>query len=1091
MKLTTFLMIIGCIHVSAAVYSQNINLSERNVSLESVLHKMEKQSGYTFFSNSEFIGALPNVSLYVKNATLSEALDALLSRVSLSYSIVGKTVVITPVSESVNGIKKMDALLIIGAVLDEQGKPIPGANVKVKGTIQRTVTDQDGKFRILVLSTDVILQISYVGFQPREIPVKGLKNPFVIELKAVTSDLDQIQVMAYTTTTKRLNTSNSVTITAEEIAKHPVNNILDAIKDRVPGLFVEQRTGNPGGSYNVTIRGTSSFGANSPLYIIDGVSFPANGTLPFAPRNSGGTSTANQFLGGNALNYLNPADVESIDILKDADATAIYGSRGAFGVILITTKKGKQGKPRLNVNSYTGFVVRGSFPKLLNTDQYLMLRREALKNDGLTPSATDLDLNGTWPQDRYTNWQKELMGGDGLTNTVNATYSGGSGNTNFLIGTNYNKQGSIQLGKGSNRGGGARFDINNTSPDNKFYIDFSGSYSSTVNDAIPIDFSGSTTTLSAPNAPPLYLPNGQLNWETGSNPLSALNLTYRAVTNNLTANTEFRYKPVKGLTLTTRLGYNVLTTNEFSATPTTYFNPAVNSVANTTSYVNNFNIRTINIDPNARYQITLGKKSTLSAIVGATLQDQSNMLNTIRGTNFTTDALLVNPATAVSVVPTYNKTVSRYIGFFGVLNYNWDNKYILDINARTDGSTKFAPGHRFGTFGSIGGAWLISEEKWFKDNIPFISFAKLNGSIGTLGGDGISNYQYLDRYQALTTTYQQKPVLIPQGPSNPDLHWEKKTSRDIALNLEFFKGKISILANYFRNVSSDLLTAQQLADVAGFQIFTQNTPGEIENKGYEFSLRTRNVEAKNFSWSTYFQISVYRNKLLSYDNLGKVGANFNYIIGQTVNGIKLFKYAGVDPETGNYFFVSPKNGTGQNLFGINLNTVSDRTEFADLQPRFFGSISNTFTYKAFTVDFTFTGRKRMGLNFQGQQPNSPGFFNVNSSINALDRWQKPGDITDVPKATTNFLDNQVGQANFKTSTGAYEMITYAKLQNLSINYNFKAEFLKKAHISVLSVFLRGENLLTISKYGDMDPENLSVSATPPLRVFTAGFNITL
>jgi len=538
------------------------------------------------------------------------------------------------------------------------------------------------------------------------------------------------------------------------------------------------------------------------------------------------------------------------------------------------------------------------------------------------------------------------------------------------------------------------------------------------------------------------------------------------------------------------LGYNTLSTNEFSATPSTYFNPNINSAASTTSYVNNFSIRTINADQNARYEAKLGKKGSLIATTGITLQDQVTLSNSVRGTNFTNDALLLDPTTAVTVVSGYNRVVTRYIGFFGVLNYNWDNKYILNLNGRIDGSTKFSERYHDGTFGSIGAAWLVSEEPWFKDNLPFISFAKLNSGYGISGTDGIANYLFLDRYTAQSNTYQGKPVLITSGPSNPDLRWEQKTSFDLGLNLEFFKGRIGLLTSYFRNVSSDLLTLQPLASTTGNQNYLENTSGKIENKGYEFTLNTRNVQTKNFTWSTSFQISLYRNKLLAYPNADRIAANFSAVEGKSVNGIKLLNYVGVDPTAGYYFYKTPAGVVGQNTFALNPNNIADRTEFVDLQPRYFGSISNSFSFKSFSLDFTFTGRKRMGLNFMGQQSFTPGFFNMNSGISALVRWQKEGDITNVPRATTNVLNNLFGQALFKQSTGAYEMITYARLQNLNLNYSMNPDKLKKAGISVLSVFLRGENLLTISKYGDMDPENLNVGATPQMRTFTAGFNVT-
>lgn len=1089
MKLTTLLIILGCLQLNAAVFSQTINLTEKNVSLETVFSKIEKQSGYTFFYRMELIRMMPNVDVNIRNVSVNEALDQFLHKFSLSYSIVDKTIVIKPITRLSVDVRAAPPVIYIGKVLDEHDQPLAGVGVKIKGTNIGTVSNQSGQFTSpVIIDQNTILQFSYIGYVTYEVKVSELKPPIIIKLKLANSDLDQVQVVAYGTTTKRLNTGNSITIGASEIAKHPVPNILQILKDRVPGMFVEQNTGLPGGSFKVQIRGNSSLSNNAPLYVVDGVAYPAGEELPLV--KPGGNR--NQFLGGNALNYLNPADIESINVLKDADATAIYGSRGAFGVILITTKKAKAGIPRLSLSASSGLTMRNKLPEMLDTEDYLMLRREAFKNDNKTPAATDLDVNGAWPEDRYTNWQKELLGRSALVNDVNMSYSGGTGNTNFLIAGSYNQQGSVDKGKGSNRGGTVRFNINNTTPDQKFSIDFSGSYSSTVNDAVPIDFSGDVSTTSAPNAPALFLPDGSLNWERGSNPFAALNLKYKFLVNNMLSNTTFKYKPVKGLTLIATVGFNQLVGREFRSTPSTYFNPAniANLIRQTTSYVNNFTKRAWTLDPHATYETKIGK-GTLTITGGATIQDQISNTSVITGTNFISDALLINPSLGSVVASTYDVATTRYLGAFGQVTYNWDGKYILHLTGRRDGSTKFGPGHRFGNFGSVGAAWIFSEEKWIKETLPFLSFGKIRGSYGLTGGDGIGDYKFIPRYNVVsgTNTYQGNASFTPGTPENRNLHWETNKKADIQLLLEFFKGRIAVDGSYYKNHSSDLLVQYPLASVTGATQYPSNSPILIENTGYEFNLNTKNIDAKNFSWSTNFGLTLMKNVLVSFPTLSGLQLNFDYEVGKSTQGIRLYNYAGVDPQTGNYFFTNAAGTTGQNLF--TLSQTADKVAFIDKAPKFYGMINNSFSYKSFSLDFSISVRRRNGLNYLGQQQATFGVFNTNTSVSVLRRWQKEGDITDVPKLTTDGLTALLQQNNFRQSTGAYELITYARLQNASLSYNFSPAVLRKIKVSGLSVYLRGENLLSVSKYGDMDPESLAVTATPPLRVFTAGLNLTL
>lgn len=1104
MKLTTFLMIMGCVQLHAAVYSQTVNLSERNVSLETVISKIEKQTGYTFFSRLEVIRAMPRVNVTFKNVSITEALDQLLQKFPLSYSIVDKTVVINLVPQTAIALKAQPRIYV-GKVLDEKDQPFPGVIIKFKGAKNSSVTDQNGQFTS-PLSTDPkdIMMISYLGYMTQEIPVSQLKNPIVIKMKPASSDLDQVQITAYGTTTKRESTGNITTLTAADIAKNPARNVLEIIQGQVPGLFIQQLSGLPGSPFDVKIRGQQTiaggFKNSQPLIIVDGIALPS-GALPLYQTGATGENLSNELKGGNPLDYIDPSTIESLSVLKDADATSIYGSRGAYGVILITTKKGREGTPRLSLNSSMGLTVRGTAPELLNTEQYIMLRKEALKNDGtaITNTAAFSDVNGIWPADRYTDWQKEFAGNKAMVRKVNANYSGGASGIAFLIGGNYRQQNSIQIGKGSVKDGGINFNINNSIKNNKFSINLSGSFLSTVDDAVPYDFSQSASVTAAPNAPPLFLPDGSLNWETNSNPAAAMNIIYKNTTNNLRSNLGLRYAPVKGLTMNADIGYNYMNSKSLRAQPSTYYQPG--TAYRTTSTLNLYSVSNLTIEPNITYETRLGKKGTFMAKTGGTLQNQLNYVTYTTGNDFISDALLYNPSFAdplttgpnpqANITSYYNQNPNKYIGFFGIIKYDWDKKYFLSLNGRRDGSTKFGADHQFGNFGSAAASWVISNEEWFKSILPIVSFAKLRGSIGTSGGDGIDNYGYLTTYSK-NVAYQGSLSLKADNLSNKDLHWEKNRKTEGGLTFELFNGRIYVDASYYNSVTTDQLVSQLLPSTTGFTARTINSPAVIRNWGYEFELTSKNISSRGFTWNTRFNISLPKNKLVAYPDIEKTQTNLNLVVGQPVQGIRVYNYAGVDPQTGLFNFINRFGVQGtfrQILDPVSLDVNLDKTQFIDLTPKFYGGISNTFNYKGISLDVLFTFTSRMAKSFLGYQIYPVGFQGQNLSTSALDRWQKPGDITDVQKAGSG-LSTFFSQGNFTTSSGAYEKATYARLSSLNISYALPSKLIKSLHIGGLSIFAQGSNLLTISKYGDLDPENLGAGMAP-LRFFTGGLNITL
>jgi len=1103
-KLSIVLLTAAFLHVQASGLSQSITLSGKDLDIKQVFTAIKKQTGYVVFYKKGLLEGSRSVTLSVHDMPLADFLAVSLKDQPFTWLVLDKTISLSrkpvpapPVQSPPVSDKLPPPIPVSGHILDADGKPLIGATISVRNSKASASSTTDGAFTINVNEGDILV-ISYVGYASQEVKVTAhylqtIKKSLSIHLQQSNTNLNEVQIIGYGTTTKRLNPGDVTTITAKEIEKNPVYNVFEAIQGKVPGLFIQQVTGQPGGAFTLRLRSSANFttGAIAPLIVVDGVRYPG-GTLPLSTNTSYGTKDFLQ--GGSGLNYINPNDIASIDVLKDADATAIYGSSGAYGVILISTKKARVGAPSLNANIYTGVSVKGEMPKLLNTEQYVAMRQNALKNDGLTVSSSDLDINGAWPLTRNNDWRKVYMGASAQSTNASLTYSGGAKNTTYMISGSLRNNGNIQRHKGSFGDGSLRFSLNTGTTDDKLNFNLSGSYLSSKDDMVPFDFSQSLV-LDAPNAPSAFLPDGSVDWigaaSDPNGPATAANInkTYKNVTNNLLANGTLVYKPVKGVTLRVIIGYNDITGKELMGYPTTTMAPTNTQAAQQThSVFHYYDQRTLTVSPYAEYSRTLWKKGDLSVKAGGEINDGLTYQDDISGTGFPSDALLTDPAAGTSVTSSFSQTPFRALGFYGIVKYVWDQKYIIDLNGRRDGSTKFGPDNRFGNFGSIAAAWIFSEEQFIKEHLPFLSFGKLRASTGLIGGDAISDYAYLSTYTAISGTYDGKLGLGPNGLANPNLQWEKNRDKEVGLELGLLKDRIFVEGNYYHNETSNQLIARPISGVTGFSSYTLNSDAVIRNSGWEMSLSTTNIKTRDFTWSTRFNISIPTSKLLKLPTLAN--QNTSYVVGKPLTGLLLYKYAGVDPATG-YFSYTNAKGITQDQPSV--LTQADKTEFIDLAPKFYGGFQNTVTYRQFSLDFSFSFTKRKGYNSLAQSGYLPGYFDINATTDWLHRWQKPGDKTDIPRVSTaNLFSAFNGEMdNFRNSTGAYTDATYARLQNVSFRYHCDRELLRKMHLKDLTVYLQGQNLLTISRFGGLDPENLSATVIPPLRTFTAGINLTL
>ena len=1086
MKLTLILLIGCCFGANANSFAQKITLAERNVSLETVFKKIEQQTGYTFVYRDEWMAKAKKVDVNLINASLDQVLAKCFENQPLTYAIVGNAIVIkqkaadTPEQETV---AEEPAIDVSGTVTDDRGNPIPSVSVVVPGTPLGGMTNEKGEYIIRNAPENAKLLFSYVGYQSQTISING-RSVINTVLKIESKNLDETVVIGYGTTTKRKSTGSISSITAEEIAKQPVGNALNTLQGRIPGAVVFQQNGLPGSRVAIQIRGVNSLNSGQqPLYIVDGVPFnmidqavPATNDL-----NSFGIFSANRGISPFAV--INPNDIERIDVLKDADATAIYGTKAANGVVLITTKKGKAGKTKLDVNIYRGQGKVSRFIPLMNTQQYLQMRREAFANDGITPTTANAPDLLVWDTTKYTNWQEKYLGGTANTTDAQATISGGDARTRFLFATGYHKETTVFPGDFSDDRISVRFNADHNSLDRKFNVALTATYSYNKTNLLGTDLSSA---YNLPPNMPIYNPDGTLFWNANfTNPESYLLQPYIGKINNLLANSVLRYTILPGLDLKASLSYNNVTIEQNLQQPALSKNPIGTTPTNSARFAN-INQNAYTIEPQLTYTRDI-LKGRLMFLAGGTWQSSLNSGTTITGDNYSNPALLSTLAgagTYTGISAPY--TLYKYNAFFGRINYDWESKYILNINFRRDGSSRFGPDHRFGNFGSIGGAWVFTNENFIADLLPFLSFGKIRSSYGLTGSDQIQDYQYLTTF---TTTsgaggYQGSAVLSPSRIDNPNLHWETNKKFEVGLDLAFLKDRIQLTADYYRNRSDNQLGFLRMGTQSGFNSYTSNFDALIQNKGWEFDLSSTNFTSKDFEWRTSFNITIPSTKLLeaspqyfSYNQMS---------LGQPLSYVMRYNYRGVDPQTGRPLY---KDFTKDSLtFTPNFNT--DRSVIGYTAPKFYGGLNNIISYKGFELSFFFQFSKQDGNILPGSAPGV--LSNGNQTTLWLDRWQKPGDVKTLPKATTTSSI----YSSYSGSDAIWGDASYMRLRNMVLSYNFPQAVASKLKMDNLRFYLQGQNLVTWTKNKYVsDPEtiatiNQSPVVMPPLRVFTAGINCT-
>jgi len=1003
--------------------------------------------------------------------------------------------------------------LVTGNIKNSENAPYPRVTVSEKGKNNFVVSNDKGEFSIRLTGPNASIRFSAIDAEPLEVVYAGQPHMEVV-LKTKTNKLDEIQVIAYGTITQR-NTVGSITkVSGSDLQEQAITNPLAGLEGTVPGMTVVQSSGVPGASFTIQVRGQNTVNADlannaflpldQPLFIVDGVPFaPQNGNInQFPSVASPGTGASDNFYGGiSPFNGLNVADIESIEVLRDASATAIYGSRGGNGVVLITTKKGKAGKAKLNLNLNDGESVIGRTMPMMNTQQYLQMRRQAFANDGLTPNNTPYDPAyapdlTVFDTTKYTDWKKYFFGNTAHNLNLNASLSGGSENSQFRIGTGFNRDTYIIPGDFADNRATFSVNIHHSSENKKFMLDFTSNYGYEKNNS-PGDPNILTAYTLEPDYPSLTDKQGNLVWNYNgvsldgtsaqANPSAYLKELYSVQNISLNSNLILSYHILNGLVFRTSFGYSTYNSKEYAGDPLAAQNPEFAPQA--TSRFGNNDFMTWLIEPQLEYKTKL-KKLDLEVLLGNTLEKNSNSITEVDGIGYGNDDLIQSISGSSSQYATDQFSVYKYIAFFGRVNLKFDKRFIVDVTGNHDGSSRFGPDKQFGNFGSVGGGWLFNEEQFVKDNLPFLTYGKLRGSYGTTGNDQAANYQFLPRWAPTTYSYNGIVGYVPQNLYNPNFTWATTKKLEFGIELGFLKDRILFSSTWYRSRTGDQLISYNLPAQTGFNGVLENENALVQNTGFEIVLQASVIKTDAFTWHSSFNVTIPQNKLLAFPGLSTSSYSTTYQIGKPVTEIYGFKYAGVNPADGYFQFYGANGKITESPIATQGGSFNDFVPISKGYPDFYGGWQNSFKYRNLQLDLFLQYSKQQGQNYLGQiYLYSPG-LEYNQPVQLLNAWKATGQ-----SSPYQVLSSQQGQTTtsaqyFRESTGAYGDASYVRFKTIALSYNLPSNFLKKLSVQNLRVFLTAQNLFTITGYKGNDPETQSFYGVPPLKTVSCGIQTT-
>lgn len=1111
MKLTAVLLMVFVCQLRAETLAQKISFKAENKPLSQVIKQLQALTGYNFIYNSEILAGAPAVSVNEKDASIDRIFALCFSPNGVDYVINAgeKTVVLSKKASIL--FSPPAATAINGVVVDEKGLPLVGATVLVKGTSIATTTNALGKFSITVPDTSRRLVVSLVGFETQEISLSAARMLNIV-LKASNSKLDEIIVVGYGTQ-KRSNVTGAVaSLSADAITERATTRVDQALVGQIAGVNVKQTTGMPGKGFSIQIRGAGSITANNePLYVLDG--FPLGQTQQ---DNTGG------FSGGNSLDNINPDDIESIEVLKDAAAAAIYGSRASNGVVLITTKRGKVGKAKIQLSASTGYSERNRKVDMLNGEEWADRATEMINaayvsaygSRGATANddrAKRISIIGTdnvayvpdprWampghPGLSYIDWQDQIFR-KGLQQNYQLSASGGTNNVNYFFSVNNIRQEGIVVGT-SNTMYSARANVEaSLSQKLKVGINLSPSYSVLQDPGVegkdviyhlalgftPIaeDTAGINTNVFGNNA---------YRWASAYNsPLArALNQVGETKRSRTIASVYGIYTITKGLTFKTSVNLDNSATNIRRYTPFTVVNllPVRNSqgMVNTSGGFNTANYQAFVNENTLNYNTSIKKDHNLNILLGQSYNNfysDASAMNSVGGYTHATIQTL-NYAAGVAGRTTASKNV--LLSYFSRVQYNYKNKYLLSASLRTDGSSRFGANTRYGVFpaGSLG--WKLSDEKFIR-SISAINDLKLRVTYGVTGNNSIGDFSGV----ATTASYgyvfgaAQGPVIgqAPNRVANPELKWEKSTTKNIGLDFGILKNRISGSFDYYSRTTSNLLFNVAVPAVTGFPTYLTNI-GSVRNKGWELQLLTKNVTGKQVQWNTNFQLSHNSNKVVSMGNgqsqilvpsLYTSVSNTLLRVGEPLNSIYVIKKVGIltqddiNKKAAMYGPQSVGDPKYEDFDGNGVIDANDRQIVGHPNPDYTWGITNTINYKGFDLRILVQGQIGGSIySLLGRAVSQTGMgYIYNASGDYRNRWRSPEDPGDGVRSKAYSTFGNIVNTDWLYSSD------YFRVRTITLGYDLK-KLIKSGSVSSARIFVSAENFFGHDKYyGGANPES--------------------
>jgi TonB-linked SusC/RagA family outer membrane protein len=1076
MKLSILLLLVTFLQVNATAYSQQITLKKENAPIEEVFKALRKQSGYNIFYNAEMLKGTGPVTINVVKVSLDEAMNQILMNKALSYKVVDKNILIAKKAKRAEAVEAKD-IIVTGRVLDEDGRPLPGVNITVKSSTTRAITDQAGNYRIAIAGNEAVLVFSYLGFAPQErkVTATAVVN---ISLREQKTGLNEVVVVGYGEVNKRDLTGAVSTVTMKDLEKTPILRVDQMLQGRIAGVDLLSSGGEPGAGTSVRIRGTRSINAdNEPLYVIDGI------------------------IDAGSLSDINPSDIESIQVLKDASSTAIYGSRGANGVIIINTKKGKPGKDVFSYSADVGIAKLPKYLEMMNAREYAEMANEntLLAN----PNAPTLPYPDAASLGEGTNWTKEVTR-PAVYHNHTLSASGGNTGLRYYFSGNYANQEGIIKGSGFERYQ-ARLNLDKTFSQ-KLRGGIRLNYSSTVTENNKVDI-GSTagwwnSTLALPPVMNVYYDGGEgqdvyEDWNPGwysggviNSPVTLVEMVKNtSFKKNLWTNLFLEYEPVKNLKIKTAFS----NTNYFldvsrydpGALPRREFlEQGGYAVKQAYRYEKLLSETTIS------YAKSWNNEHRLNLLGGWTVQKNHSTNQWQRGQGYLVDAVEDNNMQAAEIAATTitsNLDDRQMVSGLGRINYDYKRKYYVTLTGRADGSSNFSRSHKWAFFPSGAVKWALLQEPWMRPLVNTFGDASLRLSYGASGNQAVPSYGSLAKLTASNNGYIFNGVIpvgyYPTNIPNDNLSWETSSQWNAGLDLKLANERVTLTVDAYNTITRDLLLTVQLPQQVGYVSRLMNL-GKTRNRGIEFLVNTVNVQTlTGFRWSSSFTFSTNKNEILDLGPLTRVTTETNYAapqyymygyeVGKPVSGLYGVPYAGTwksaediealrDQYVSTPAFYQPGRQRYVDANNDGVLSEADEVYLGQTEPKFHGGFGNNFSFKGFELDvfFQYSWGAKMYNPLEFKQ--GTGYLGPNQFKYMVNRWHPVNNPnSDLPR---------VNSQDFVATDRFVHDASYIRLGSARFGYTFNQRQLPAIGLQNLSLYVTGTNLALWTKYNGYDPD---------------------